>query len=220
MSRSKVLKKGFTLIELLVVIAIIAILASILFPVFAKARENARRASCQSGMKQVALGVIQYIQDNDEYFYYQSADAMPVGGSVGGAAPGGLPMGNPAGRTYADELHPYIKSEQIWRCPSSILNNNAAPAQIPNRVAFHLSGMLNGKPLAAIAAPAMTDLMRDTGSGTAYDICYLRPVPVDYNWGKNSSAGTTGTSFGGIPGERAIASPTGQNGPHFDGYNI
>ena len=59
-------KKGFTLIELLVVIAIIAILAAILFPVFARARENARRASCQSNLKQISLGVMQYTQDYDE----------------------------------------------------------------------------------------------------------------------------------------------------------
>ncbi len=61
-------KKGFTLIELLVVIAIIAILAAILFPVFARARENARRSSCQSQLKQIALGHKQYIQDYDEKF--------------------------------------------------------------------------------------------------------------------------------------------------------
>ena len=57
---------GFTLIELLVVIAIIAILAAILFPVFARARENARRAACQSNLKQISLGIIQYAQDYDE----------------------------------------------------------------------------------------------------------------------------------------------------------
>ena len=57
---------AFTLIELLVVIAIIAILAAILFPVFARARENARRAGCQSNLKQIALGFLQYAQDYDE----------------------------------------------------------------------------------------------------------------------------------------------------------
>src|SRR5215217_8973442 len=61
-------KQGFTLIELLVVIAIIAILAAILFPVFARARENARRASCQSNEKNIALGFKQYIQDNGEKY--------------------------------------------------------------------------------------------------------------------------------------------------------
>ena len=59
---------AFTLIELLVVIAIIAILAAILFPVFARARENARRASCQSNEKNIALGFKQYIQDNGEKY--------------------------------------------------------------------------------------------------------------------------------------------------------
>ena len=65
--------RGFTLIELLVVIAIIALLAAILFPVFARARENARRASCQSNMKQVALGVAQYVSDNDETWNHYSS---------------------------------------------------------------------------------------------------------------------------------------------------
>ena len=91
-------RKAFTLIELLVVIAIIAILAAILFPVFAKARENARRASCQSNMKQLSLGIIQYTQDYDEKFpiYYT----------------GGTPYG------WADNTLPYTKSTQILQCPS------------------------------------------------------------------------------------------------------
>jgi prepilin-type N-terminal cleavage/methylation domain-containing protein len=66
MKKSTLRKSGFTLIELLVVLAIIAILAAILFPVFARARENARRASCQSNLKQIGLGIMQYSQDYDE----------------------------------------------------------------------------------------------------------------------------------------------------------
>ena len=98
------LKKGFTLIELLVVIAIIAILAAILFPVFARARENARRASCQSNLKQIGLGILQYTQDYDEKY--------PVYRMDGGT-------GN-AGSTYgwADGIQPYVKSEQLFQCPS------------------------------------------------------------------------------------------------------
>ena len=61
-------KRGFTLIELLVVIAIIAILAAILFPVFAKAREKARQTTCLSNVKQITLGILQYAQDYDERF--------------------------------------------------------------------------------------------------------------------------------------------------------
>ena len=75
------LKRGFTLIELLVVIAIIAILAAILFPVFARARENARRASCQSNMKNVALGFKQYIQDYDE-LYPRASNALATATSI------------------------------------------------------------------------------------------------------------------------------------------
>ena len=65
-SAAKSANRGFTLIELLIVIAIITILASILFPVFARARENARRSACQSNLKQIGLGLMQYVQDYDE----------------------------------------------------------------------------------------------------------------------------------------------------------
>ncbi len=97
-------RMGFTLIELLVVIAIIAILASILFPVFARARENARRASCMSNLKQIGLGIQMYIQDYDE--------RMPL--VVGDDA--GPSSGNPYG--WADSLYPYTKSTQILKDPS------------------------------------------------------------------------------------------------------
>jgi len=71
MSRNN--KSAFTLIELLVVIAIISILAAILFPVFGRARENARRASCMSNLKQIGLAIMQYTQDYDEKYPYMSS---------------------------------------------------------------------------------------------------------------------------------------------------
>ena len=97
-------KRGFTLIELLVVIAIIAILAAILFPVFARARENARRASCQSNLKQIGLGILQYTQDYDESF------PLAVTGSTSTTST--PPVG------WADSIQPYIKSTQLYQCPS------------------------------------------------------------------------------------------------------
>lgn len=100
-------KKGFTLIELLVVIAIIAILAAILFPVFARARENARKSSCQNNLKQLALGFKQYINDFDERF--------PLVAVVNTASPN-TTYAPPYG--WADALQPYIRNTQVYQCPS------------------------------------------------------------------------------------------------------
>jgi prepilin-type N-terminal cleavage/methylation domain-containing protein/prepilin-type processing-associated H-X9-DG protein len=109
---------GFTLIELLVVIAIIAILAAILFPVFARARENARRASCQSNLKQIGLGFAQYLQDYDSKY--------PYGGWVDTtlASPSSQPWlsgedGNHNAFYWPNVLQPYVKSTQIFVCPSA-----------------------------------------------------------------------------------------------------
>ena len=100
--------RAFTLIELLVVIAIIAILAAILFPVFARARENARRASCSSNLKQIGLGVAQYTQDYDETYSRSWYDCPGNGGNA-----------NPVCPRWNDVLQPYIKSTQIFNCPSA-----------------------------------------------------------------------------------------------------
>jgi prepilin-type N-terminal cleavage/methylation domain-containing protein/prepilin-type processing-associated H-X9-DG protein len=93
------MKKGFTLIELLVVISIIAIIAAILFPVFARARENARRASCQSNLKQIGLGVMQYVQDYDDCYPF---------------------------KTWVNDTEPYLKSTEILNDPSGNRNNAGA----------------------------------------------------------------------------------------------
>jgi len=120
-------KRGFTLIELLVVIAIIAILAAILFPVFQKVRENARRTSCLSNMKQIGLAIIQYQQDTDEFFP----------GSNGSPAIGASPSGN----NWGQDIYPYVKSTGVFMCPDStdatrfnggIPNNTANPEQSTN----------------------------------------------------------------------------------------
>lgn len=101
------MRKAFTLIELLIVIAIIALLAAILFPVFQRARENARRSSCQSNLKQIGLAITQYVQDNDE--------RLPMGGTLSTANV------NPGAAAYSwwrVSVFPYVKNAQIFDCPS------------------------------------------------------------------------------------------------------
>jgi prepilin-type N-terminal cleavage/methylation domain-containing protein/prepilin-type processing-associated H-X9-DG protein len=107
-------KSAFTLIELLVVIAIIAILAAILFPVFARARENARRTSCMSNLKQINLGMLQYTQDYDEHYPMYR---VPASSAETAARPFG----------WADALQPYLKSTQIFQCPSDSAGPNDTP---------------------------------------------------------------------------------------------
>lgn len=92
-------RHGFTLIELLVVIAIIAILASILFPVFSRAREKARQSSCSSNMRQVSTAFLMYAQDYDE---------VPC------------PTRNEGVRVWTAFLSPYVKNQQVFLCPSAV----------------------------------------------------------------------------------------------------
>ena len=108
-------KNAFTLIELLVVIAIIAILAAILFPAFARARENARRASCQSNLKQIALGIKQYTQDYDEKYPLSVSHTNNVGGW------------DTPDQGWPQLIQPYVKSTQLLQCPSETTAPNASP---------------------------------------------------------------------------------------------
>jgi prepilin-type N-terminal cleavage/methylation domain-containing protein/prepilin-type processing-associated H-X9-DG protein len=168
-------RRGFTLIELLVVIAIIAILAAILFPVFAQARSKARQTSCLSNMKQIGLGLIMYAQDYDETL----AGVDPSNGyaaghnhNLGWNAP--FTAGVPATyRNWARDVQPYIKNFGIYVCPSAFprtsFNGGNPPFNECNKVAnptcfdtsYALNGLAESRTLAAIPAPADIIFLRE-----------------------------------------------------------
>jgi len=143
--------QGFTLIELLVVIAIIAILAAILFPVFAQAREKARQASCLSNEKQIGTALLMYVQDYDEQFPCGSKLSFPNGpGTINNLM---------AGVGWGGQIYPYTKSAQILKCPddstSSINAQNGVEALYPTSYLYNRNIALSPAD-AALNAPANT----------------------------------------------------------------
>jgi prepilin-type N-terminal cleavage/methylation domain-containing protein/prepilin-type processing-associated H-X9-DG protein len=156
------MRKGFTLIELLVVIAIIAILAAILFPVFARAREKARQSSCLSNMKQIGLAFMQYVQDYDEMLPRHVFDLDADG------------YWSEPDYSWRWALLPYIRNVQIFQCPSQNMTNpfdgtmdyNQNAAYGINHV-HRDSGVPNPPPGMALAEfqyPASTILVGEIGA--------------------------------------------------------
>lgn len=121
-------RRGFTLIELLVVIAIIAILAAILFPVFAQAREAARKTSCINNMKQIGTGWVMYAQDYDEVVAWRLVCATTSGQFSTGCGEVGVTTAAQYLQTQPGMLDPYIKNKQIWACPSATPRANPDPS--------------------------------------------------------------------------------------------
>jgi len=112
-------RRGFTLIELLVVIAIIAILAAILFPVFAQAREKARQASCLSNLKQLGLGVFMYAQDYDETYPVYRMYTTTLGPLESPPPPYRTAAGSECYTgLWANLIYPYVKNAGVYKCPS------------------------------------------------------------------------------------------------------
>ena len=211
--RSSRKQRGFTLIELLVVIAIIAILAAILFPVFARARENARRAVCQSNEKQIGLAFAQYSQDYDERL--PSATSTYGGGGVRGGWMYYTNWDGKDGNTNFDPsqgtLWPYMKNSQIFSCPSDALGthlNSYAINSCTQSNALEEEGKTEGLNLAAFEETARFGLIyeeafcltgysvHDANSATSDDGYYPAKYEID---GENKG---------------------GPSGRHFDGSNV
>ncbi len=162
-------KSGFTLIELLVVIAIIAILAAILFPVFARAREKARQASCQSNEKQLGLAFLMYAQDYDETFPRDCWQNVPPISNASYPT-----LHNPAGASveahwdWPHHVYPYVKNTQIFDCPTSrdpYPNGSGAQNYDGNYMWNHNGASCSGRRgrMSQIEYPAEIVLLMDAG---------------------------------------------------------
>jgi prepilin-type N-terminal cleavage/methylation domain-containing protein/prepilin-type processing-associated H-X9-DG protein len=164
---------GFTLIELLVVIAIIAILAAILFPVFAKAREKARQTSCASNEKQLGLGFMQYVQDYDETY--------PTGmGAVSSATTGGN------AQNWTQQIYSYVKSTAVYTCPDdpSVL---AAPYTVVSyatneQFRFYTGSTYIPIPIAKLTAPSSTVMLCEVTMGNSAKSDPAGTTPDAYGW--------------------------------------
>ena len=164
-------RAGFTLIELLVVIAIIAILAAILFPVFQKVRENARRTACLSNEKQLGLAFIQYTQDYDEIM--PAATAGPGGvGQSGGWVYYTVFNGPPYSFDVTQgSLYPYVKSKAVYICPDDTEGQASGDSYSMNSCAVgpivpSVGGLCPGKSLVAFDSPANWMLLGEEASYT------------------------------------------------------
>jgi prepilin-type N-terminal cleavage/methylation domain-containing protein/prepilin-type processing-associated H-X9-DG protein len=159
--------RAFTLIELLVVIAIIAILAAILFPVFAQAREKARQTACLSNLKQVGLGLQMYTQDYDETL--PPANTVPYF-----AEPNALP-------NFLGSIIPYTKNKSIFYCPSSVDASTVGynkldksyPCTASSCSSYQGNGVVMGRGLSVIPAPA--DIVYLDENQFRWSYAWLRP---------------------------------------------
>ena len=234
------MKKAFTLIELLVVIAIIAILAAILFPVFARARENARRTSCQSNLKQIGLGFLQYAQDYDETLPRANSSLLSGAGensawsyAIGPytVKKGGALYSNTAGSGFF-----VCPSDSVTRSRGEQPLSYAAPANYTahddarmwgaNISSATMGNYIPGRALAAIPAPAGTIMIAespaDERTQSVNKVVVQKPTGCsaptsasDYGY-LNCQDGYSGADYAGADGTKRS---TGGTPLHFQGWN-
>lgn len=185
-------KKGFTLIELLVVIAIIAILAAILFPVFARAREQARKTSCSSNLRQLGLGFAMYSQDYDERFC--------------GIWSGDWDQNVPNRQiNWAPAIYPYIKNKQVYVCPSD--SSGHASSYLGNNYIGNVK-------IAAVTRPSEQVILMD---GAIDNGCSRDPKDANCNPADPTPVSGKANGFNGLNADYTIWNSIERVNGHRDG---
>jgi len=213
------MRRGFTLIELLVVIAIIAILAAILFPVFARAREKARQTSCLSNLKQISLGVLMYAQDYDDTLpnsamYTEPSVVLPEGGLD----------------YWFQQIYPYVNNAQVFACPSDSFNGIYSGGQSvtdpdwPNGVNYTYNLRAHRVALGEVNRPSAFLLLVD-GNNNYFRLRKYDEATTNYVWdldrhndgwngafadghAKWSNMKWTGSALGPADGDAIVGNPS------------
>jgi len=163
-TRSARVRTGFTLVELLIVIAIISLLAAIIYPAFEQARQNAMRASCQSNLKQLMLGVIQYTQDNDEY-----APCGLYDGAANQSWPWHMGMG------WAGQIYPWVRNPGLYVCPEETQKPSGTNYPVSyaynGNIVYGPKGTAVESPMSEMNQPSMTICFTEghSPSGASYN---------------------------------------------------
>jgi len=239
LNSKRIQRSAFTLIELLVVIAIIAILAAILFPVFAQARAKARQTTCASNMKQILTASLQYVQDYDETWPITVTNTTTNQGvgNVTYSLPAGQAQGvtlGPVTRSiYVNALDPYIKNWAVWACPDGndykIFAGDSEKADGGFLLSYFWTPFMSSWPNANIAQPAETAVFTESkfrargyildfplsgeGTNTAFGCGASPKVPFQFN--RTLSYFCT---FGFQTGDTFWVHGQGTNMPYADGH--